>query len=67
MSARDKVEAGLEAWGHTVYTRRWLVIVLMVGLALGLVSRLPHIVIEASPEKFLRDDDPTQIIDRRII
>ncbi len=61
MTYQQRLEAGFEAWGRLAFRYRWWVIALMVGLAVGLGSRMPLLEIDTSTERFLHDDDPIKI------
>ncbi|MEE2677798.1 MAG: efflux RND transporter permease subunit [Myxococcota bacterium] len=58
---RERIEVFFEGWGRLVWRWHWLVIVAMVGLAVGLGTRIPLVEVDTSTEGFLRDDDPVKV------
>ena len=57
---RMRVEEAFGRWAGFVWRRGWVVIVVMVALACGLATRIPHLTIDTDTENYLRDDDPVQ-------
>ncbi len=60
-SKRSRIEAGFEEFARLVISHRWLVIVVMAALTIGLGSQLPNLRVDNSDESFLRDDDPARV------
>jgi predicted RND superfamily exporter protein len=58
---RKKIERWFEAFGHIIYRRRWIAIVIMVLLVAGLGSQIPKLTVDTSNEGFLHENDPTLI------
>ncbi len=61
MALRQRIEKALGAWGGWVSGHRALTIFAMVGLALGLATRLPYVEIDTSTESWLRGHDPVKL------
>ncbi|MCB1869281.1 MAG: MMPL family transporter [Gammaproteobacteria bacterium] len=58
---RTRVENGFGQFGNLVYRRAWIVLLFMLCLILGLVSRIPGLKMDTSTEGFLHPEDPTLI------
>ena len=58
MDVRDRIENGLERWGHFVCRHAWVTIALVLAVVASLASQLPRIHIDPSMEVFLHEDDP---------
>ena len=61
MMNRHQIEAMLENFGHTLVRRKWIFLILMLAISLGLISQLPNITMDTSNEGFLHENDPTLI------
>lgn len=58
---RERLEAAFGRWAHFVWRRRFVLIVSMVAVGVGLGTRVPLLEIETDPEGYLRDDDPAKV------
>ncbi|MDH5547837.1 MAG: efflux RND transporter permease subunit [Gammaproteobacteria bacterium] len=61
MSIRAAIESKLEALGHVIFDKRYVVLPIMLVLVGGLLSQVPKITIDTSNEGFLHEDDPILI------
>jgi len=57
VTPRERVEHGFGSWGRWVFRFRWWTIAGMIGLSLGMASRLPHVEVDTSIENWLREGD----------
>ncbi len=57
MTPRERVEHGFGSWGRWVFRFRWWTIAGMLGLSLGMASRLPRVEVDTSVENWLREGD----------
>lgn len=58
---RRKIEEGFVKFGHLVYRRRFIALVLMLAVVGGLASQLPKVRLDTSTEGFLHENDPALI------
>ena len=59
--ARARVEVAFERWGHVVYRRPWLTLLLSLFAVTALTSLIPRLEIDTSAEGFLEPDDPVRV------
>ncbi len=58
---RDRLEAGFEAWGRTLF-RHPVKTIFIMGIVIGvMVSGLPKVQFDTSTEGFFHEDDPAKI------
>jgi predicted RND superfamily exporter protein len=57
-TARHRIEAGFEKFGHFIFRNRFLTLLVVCVIAAGFLSQLPKIAIDTSNEGFLHEDDP---------
>jgi predicted RND superfamily exporter protein len=62
VALRERIETGLEAWGHIVAQHRWSTIVIMLLIALAFASQLPKVELETSTDSMLLKDDPARVV-----
>ena len=61
MTIRDRIDRAFEAWGHTVYARRYLVLVLCLLFVATMATFLPDIRVENSSQSYLHSADPASL------
>jgi predicted RND superfamily exporter protein len=61
VAIRERIGEGFERWGRLVARHRWLTIVCMLTLTVGLGAQLVRLEVDNSVEAFLHDDDPSLI------
>ena len=61
MGVRERIEAGIEAYGHWVFRRRFPILLASLAAAVGMASGLRLLTVDISFETFLHPDDPVRL------